>query len=587
MTYRFPRLLLTTFLIVIAMPLVAFAGAKQRGGGSTMDWDVSSTGHEKATLTWSCADGEVGSAEFKNGKRVSLSVSDLGSDVADGACSWELRLTPKVSSDVAKKLADARAANDDKAARKAMKDAGFDPDSMVMSGSFSIQNGMFVSTDGVESDSNDSAATRRISTDARPSGPIAVNDQVIPDDLIVQASLCVGFDCVNGESFGFDTIRLKENNTRIKAEDTSVGTFPTNDWQLTFNDSASGGASKFSVEDITGSRVPFTIEAGATTNSVFVDSTGRVGFRTSTPVLDAHIATSNTPGIRLEQNNTGGFTAQTWDIAGNEANFFVRDVTGGSLLPFRIRPGAPTSSVDISADGDVGIGTGSPNNAKLDVSSSTQAKPRILLSGQEFFQAANTSTDGVALLLGVNRASNRQLWIADSSALTQNTTNRVFRINPNVGDLSALATDGATTKFLTLNNAGGFVGIATTAPGFPLQVGDAAAGDGNGAHVTTGGVWTNGSSREFKKNIADLSSEEAKAAVNALKPVRYEYKAEPGEEYVGFIAEDVPSLVAVGDRHYLSPMDIVATLTKVVQDQQKTIDELSKKVEELSKTQQQ
>jgi hypothetical protein len=80
-------------------------------------------------------------------------------------------------------------------------------------------------------------------------------------------------------------------------------------------------------------------------------------------VLDLHITTGNTPAIRLEQNNSSGFTAQTWDIAGNEANFFVRDVTGGSLLPFRIRPGAPTSSVDISADGDVGVGTASPDAA--------------------------------------------------------------------------------------------------------------------------------------------------------------------------------------------------------------------------------
>ncbi|HEX7183755.1 MAG TPA: hypothetical protein VF756_18120, partial [Thermoanaerobaculia bacterium] len=112
-----------------------------------------------------------------------------------------------------------------------------------------------------------------------------------------------------------------------------------------------------------GVKVPFTITAGASTNSIFVDSTGRVGFRTSTPVLDLHVATSNTPAIRLEQNNSGGFTAQTWDVAGNEANFFVRDVTGGSRLPFRIRPGAPTSSIDISADGDVGIGDASPTSA--------------------------------------------------------------------------------------------------------------------------------------------------------------------------------------------------------------------------------
>jgi hypothetical protein len=201
---------------------------------------------------------------------------------------------------------------------------------------------------------------------------VSVADQVIPDDLIVQGSTCVGFDCVNNESFGFDTIRLKENNTRLKFEDTSVGSFPTNDWQLTANDSASGGASKFSIEDITGSKVPFTITAGAATNSIFVDSTGRVGLRTSTPVLDLHINTSNTPAVRLEQNSGGGFTAQTWDVAGNEANFFVRDVTGGSRLPFRIRPGAPTSSIDISADGDVGIGTASPS-ADLHVAGATTA----------------------------------------------------------------------------------------------------------------------------------------------------------------------------------------------------------------------
>ncbi len=44
----------------------------------------------------------------------------------------------------------------------------------------------------------------------------------------------------------------------------------------------------------------------------------------------------------------------------------MRDVTGGSRLPFRIRPGAPTSAIDIAASGNVGIGTASPQ-AKLHV----------------------------------------------------------------------------------------------------------------------------------------------------------------------------------------------------------------------------
>src|SRR5260370_10745455 len=115
---------------------------------------------------------------------------------------------------------------------------------------------------------------------------------------MLQGSLCVGLDCVNNESFGFDTIRLKENNTRIKFNDTSTSAgFQANNWQLTANDSAQGGANKFSIEDITGNKVPFTVTAGAATNSIFVDSTGRVGFRTATPVLDLHVTTGNTPAI--------------------------------------------------------------------------------------------------------------------------------------------------------------------------------------------------------------------------------------------------------------------------------------------------
>ena len=182
-----------------------------------------------------------------------------------------------------------------------------------------------------------------------------VADQVIPDEMIVQGSGCFGFDCVNNESFGFDTQRLKENNTRIGFDDTSVGAFPSNDWQLEANQSPSGGQNRFAILDVTGAKEPFIVEAGAKSNALYIDQTGRIGLGTASPALDLHNVTSNTPAIRLEQNNTGGFTAQTWDMGGNEANFFVRDITGGSKLPFRIRPGAPTSSLDIMADGTIHV----------------------------------------------------------------------------------------------------------------------------------------------------------------------------------------------------------------------------------------
>jgi hypothetical protein len=192
-------------------------------------------------------------------------------------------------------------------------------------------------------------------------GSTAFADQVIPDDLIVQGSACIGLDCVNNESFGFDTLRLKENNTRIKFDDTSTAAgFPANDWTLVANDSAAGGRNFFGIEDTTAGRMIFGVSAGAPTASLWVNSLGNVGLGTENPLLKLHLSNADTPGIRLEQTNAGGFTAQTWDIAGNEANFFIRDVTNGNRLPFRIRPGAPTSSIDIASNGFVGFGTASP-----------------------------------------------------------------------------------------------------------------------------------------------------------------------------------------------------------------------------------
>ena len=188
-----------------------------------------------------------------------------------------------------------------------------------------------------------------------------LKDQVFIDDVIIQSSACVGFDCNNGESFGSDTFRLKENNVRIHFDDTSASaSFPNNDWRLSANDTINGGANYFAIEDATAGRIPFRVEAGAPANTLYVEDDGDVGVKTANPVVDIHIVEGNTPTLRLEQDGSDGFASQTWDIAGNEANFFIRDVTNGSKLPLQIKPSAPTASIFVAADGDVGIGTDSP-----------------------------------------------------------------------------------------------------------------------------------------------------------------------------------------------------------------------------------
>ncbi|HEY0141698.1 MAG TPA: tail fiber domain-containing protein [Thermoanaerobaculia bacterium] len=584
-------------LLITALPLVAIAKEKVSEpvgtttvSASSIEW-APSADHDALQLTVQNADGETWTETYHG--KASFNIRSLGKGNVDGSYTYELRLVPRVSGSVKSQLANAREAGDDKEVARIMKANGLNR-AVVQSGAFMVLNGAFV-IDTPEAEANDEGNSSKLSTTSNGGpGRVQTDDQVIPDDLIVQSSTCTGFDCVDGESFGFDTLRLKENNLRIHFEDTSASAgFPANDWRIIANDSASGGANKFSIEDSTAARNPMTIEAAAPANSLYVKSTGKLGIQQSNPLLDVHVTTGDTPAIRLEQANTGGFTAQTWDIGSNEANFFIRDLTGGSRLSFRIRPGAPTSSIDIAGDGDVGFSTASPNaNTRVDVSDSTQNKARLMFTGQEFFQAANTSTDGIAFILGTNRTSNRQLWIGDSATLALNSTNRVIRILPSLNgsqsDISAISTDASTPKTLTINSSGGFVGIATSNPTQPLIVGTNTA-NGNGAHVTTGGVWTTGSSRTFKENIQELSGEEAMKTVAALKPVTYKYKNDPQQEpYVGFIAEDVPVAVSQEyDRRYISAMDIVATLTKVVQEQQKTIEQLSERVQQIEKTKEQ
>jgi hypothetical protein len=119
----------------------------------------------------------------------------------------------------------------------------------------------------------------------------------------------------------------------------------------------------------------------------------------------------------------------------------------------------------------------------------------------------------------------------------------------------------------------GNVGIGTTSPTHLIHLA--------GGAYSNGTTWVNASSRELKKNIQEISAEEAIKTVEKLQPVTFTYKEGNQDEHVGFIAEDVPELVATSDRKGLESMDIVAVLTKVVQEQQKSMQEQQKTIQEL------
>ena len=125
-------------------------------------------------------------------------------------------------------------------------------------------------------------------------------------------------------------------------------------------------------------------------------------------------------------------------------------------------------------------------------------------------------------------------------------------------------------------NSSGYLGVGTTSPEYLI--------DTKGGAYCNGSSWYNASSREYKKDIKRLSTQKAINALNQLDPVEFAYKADLEDRHVGFISEDAPDLVATKDRKGMSPMDVVAVLTKVVQEQQKLIREQKEIVQKQQKT---
>ena len=561
---------------VAALADVAIARATPLG----VHWQVNAP-NGGVSLRVIMPDGSAVEQQFPSGTSPWF-VSEKGGALPDGQYAYELVVSPDFSPQERALAQSSRASG---------QTANL-PKGAIESGVFLVKDGVIILPDPnvVEPRSPKAKSTATTTTGGKG---VTLKDQVIPDDLIVQGSACIGLDCVNNESFGFDTIRLKENNTRIKFDDTSTGAgFPANDWQLTANDSASGGANKFSIEDITGAKVPFTIRAGAADNSLFVDSNSRVGLRTSTPVLDLHINTSNTPAVRLEQNSSGGFTAQTWDIAGNEANFFIRDVTGGSRLPFRIRPGAPTSSIDINASGNVGIGTASPAQ-KLHVETSGNSLTEILVRNTNAGANAQTSVhieSDAGNYIGLFKYSSTHTAYKTAAAadglIYNSAGGNISILNDNAAGNINFAAGGAATAQAVITSAGN-VGIGTPAPTAKLSVNGTADKPG-------GGSWGVFSDERLKNVKGRFSS--GLDAIMQLQPIRYEYKADnplhlrSGAEYVGFgaraLQEIIPEAVTRNDNGYLVVNNdpILWTMLNAIKEQAKEIANLKGQVKRLEAT---
>lgn len=238
------------------------------------------------------------------------------------------------------------------------------------------------------------------------------------------------------------------------------------------------------------------------------------------------------------------------------ANFFVRDVTSGSRLPFRIRPGAPTSSVDIAASGNVGINTGSPTRARLEINQSS------LFNGAGGIEINAAGVD-TGLAMGVDGTTNVG-WIQSHE--------------PGVG---------FTTRPLSLQPNGGRVGIGTNAPGQLLSVNGEASKAG-------GGSWATFSDERLKNIKGKFNS--GLRAVMQLQPIRFEYKPNnvlginSNGEHIGFgakaVQEVIPEAVNATESGYLQINNdpILWAMLNAIKEQQAEIEKLKTEVRRLRAT---
>lgn len=475
------------------------------------------------------------------------------------------RLTEQQQAD----MLDFRQSNDERGLAQYIAENRIPTSLEILTYSFGIQDGKFVSPTRHEGDmppptmlgyQTDFFAPEAItasinyfeveSTPPAMDFTMAEEMQVFTQDVIVQGSLCVGVDCPSTQSFGFDTQILKENNLRIYFDDTSnSASFPSNDWRLVANESNNGGQAYFSIQDATAGRDPFRIIAGAPANALWVDAQGDVGIGTPTPTVELHVRDGDSPTLRLEQDGSSGFGSQTWDIAGNETNFFIRDVNNGSKLPFRIKPGAPDNSIYIDAQGDVGLGTQNPDaDAGLHIE-----------SGDLYIKSGGlVMDDGNAVVRGNAR------YFLNSQA--------TFRTSG--GDI-IMKVDADNQR----------VGIGTATPDHLLELGT------DDAVKPNGGTWSAPSDRRLKTNIRDY--EDGLAKVMAIRPVRYNYNGKmdmPTEpEFIGLIAQEIQEVAPYtvksteGEEGYLfvDGTPLTYMLINAVQDQQEIIDAQEERIDSL------
>ncbi|MBK8504203.1 MAG: tail fiber domain-containing protein [Saprospiraceae bacterium] len=99
------------------------------------------------------------------------------------------------------------------------------------------------------------------------------------------------------------------------------------------------------------------------------------------------------------------------------------------------------------------------------------------------------------------------------------------------------------------------LGVENFNPQHPIHVGTTGS-NGNGAHVTVGGSWVNGSSRSFKTDFQSIDNQEILEKLSNIDISLWQYKESNEGHHIGPVAEDFYEAFSLGkDQKYISTTD--------------------------------
>jgi hypothetical protein len=192
---------------------------------------------------------------------------------------------------------------------------------------------------------------------------------------------------------------------------------------------------------------------------------------------------------------------------------------------------------------------------------------------------------------GSNKIGAGNIYIGQQAGENATGTGNIFigvlaGANTTDGDQLIITGPLGVNKVITANMSSQELGIhRMPSANYPLRVGTTTS-NGNGAYLTEGGTWTNGSSRSFKDRFTSLNGEEILEKIEKMELKGWYYK-ETEEYHIGPFAEDFYDAFGCGDNnnkedlgHYLASSDVAGVSLVAVQELIKEIESLKKLYEE-------